>query len=648
MKVESTPGTSVPMLVLCLICACGAQAETMLNVAHRGLWKEANLPQNTVEAIAAAYAAGAAVVETDFVETRSGEMICLHDRNALATMSTVVKDPAEITAADRAVINLGEKAGLPRPYRIPLLSDVLAVVPKDRMIQAEIKVYGPTYARQFDAAVRAAGLCETNVLVSSFDHGALKDFRGKYPKYRTLWLGCGITGKGFDLDKAIARVKDGGFDIVCPGCGDARKAGFARADADRIRAAGFDFRVYGVNDENLLDYAAGLGASGFTCNYFKAAYAWARRRGGVTLLPVRGKGIDRALLREFLSVPSESGNVPEINRSIDVLRTWLEARGVFCSVVTNEVGRGWLYAATTPERQVDYLFVGHVDVVPAPREMFTPRTEGDRIFARGACDTKGNDVVMCQVLANLVGKASVGMFLASEEEGGGPGARSPVMAIERGHVPRRLVLVGDSAGEEPGQLFTAEKGHAHVDLIAHGKGGHSSRPWALDNPIPKLCEGYLKFRAAWDSDADPNEHWRTVLSPTILRASEVGNVVPDEATMHFSCRYTTMAEYERVVRTLKETTGLEVRAKPGRRPVENRPDDPEIAALLKAMAERLPGGIREGRMSAATDASYYVTTGVPIVIFACEGGEPHSDREWGSLKSLDDYADFYTEYFARR
>ena len=128
---------------------------TMLNVAHRGLWKEANLPQNTVEAIRAAYEAGASVVETDFVETKSGEIICLHDRSALETMSSVVKEPEEITAADRAVINLGEKMGLPRPYRIPLLEDVLAVVPKDRMIQAEIKTYGPTYTRQFDAAVRA-------------------------------------------------------------------------------------------------------------------------------------------------------------------------------------------------------------------------------------------------------------------------------------------------------------------------------------------------------------------------------------------------------------------------------------------------------------------------------------------------------------
>ena len=365
-------------------------------------------------------------------------------------------------------------------------------------------------------------------------------------------------------------------------------------------------------------------------------------------LPGFGKGNDRDLFMDLLKVPSESGNIPEINRSIDVLKTWLEARGVFCSVVTNEIGRGWLYAATVPEATTDYLFVGHVDVVPAPKAMFTPRVEGDKVFARGACDTKGNDVVMCQVLANLVGKASVGMFLASEEEGGGPGARSPVMAIERGHVPRKLVLVGDSAGEEPGQLFTAEKGHSHIDLVAHGKGGHSSRPWALDNPIPKLCEGYLRFKAAWDPGADPNAHWRTVLSPTRLLGSDAGNIVPDEAIMHFSCRYVSMADYERAVKTLRETTGLEVRATPGRLPVENRPDDPEIAALLKAMNASLPGGIREGKMSAATDASFYAGRGVPIVIFACTGGEPHSVREWGSLKSLDDYADFFTDYFAKR
>ena len=357
--------------------------------------------------------------------------------------------------------------------------------------------------------------------------------------------------------------------------------------------------------------------------------------------------VDRQMLKDFIALPSVNRNPPELRRGVAFLKDWLEKRGVFCAVEENECGYQGLYAATTSGKVHDYLFVAHVDVVKAPPEMFVPRIEGDRIYGRGACDTKGNVAMMCQVLANLVGKVSLGMFIATDEEGGGEGTRIPQLMIDRGYVPRKLILVGDTAGEEPGQLFTAEKGHAHIDLIAHGKGGHSSRPWALDNPVPKLCEAYLKFQAAWDPHADPNEHWRTVLSPTMLRASDASNVVSDLATMTLSCRYVSMADYEKAVALLK-STGLEVVASPGRRPVENKPGDPEIAALLKAMNESLPGGIREGKMSAATDASFYAACGVPIVIFTAEGGEPHSLREWGSLRSLDEYARFFTDYLGKR
>ena len=362
--------------------------------------------------------------------------------------------------------------------------------------------------------------------------------------------------------------------------------------------------------------------------------------------------VDREFLDTLLRLPSESGNAVELARAVDFTRDWLVARGLYCTVETNNAGRLGLYAATKPGKRHDYLFVSHVDVVKAPKRMYTPRYEGDKVFARGACDTKGNVAAVCAAMAALAGKdVSVGLFLATDEEGGGAGTGTPQMMIDRGYLPNKLVLVGDSAGEEPGQLFTGEKGHAHLDLIAHGKGGHSSRPWALDNPIPRLCEAYLKFKAAWDPNADPNEHWRTVVSPTVLDASQVNNVVADSARMHFSCRYISMSDYERVLKTFNEVTkdikGVELKARPGRRPVENKPDDPEIASLLKAMSASIPGGMREGKMSAATDASYYAQLDVPIVIFAADGGEPHSDREWGSLASLDAYADFFARYFSK-
>ena len=362
--------------------------------------------------------------------------------------------------------------------------------------------------------------------------------------------------------------------------------------------------------------------------------------------------VDREFLDTLLRLPSESGNAVELARAVDFTRDWLASRGLYCTVETNNAGRLGLYAATKPGKRHDYLFVSHVDVVKAPKRMYTPRYEGDKVFARGACDTKGNVAAVCAAMAALAGKdVSVGLFLATDEEGGGAGTGTPQMMIDRGYLPNKLVLVGDSAGEELGQLFTGEKGHAHLDLIAHGKCGHSSRPWALDNPIPRLCEAYLKFKAAWDANADPNEHWRTVVSPTVLDASQVNNVVADSARMHFSCRYISMSDYERVLKTFNEVTkdikGVELKARPGRRPVENKPNDPEIASLLKAMNASIPGGMREGKMSAATDASYYAQLDVPIVIFAADGGEPHSDREWGSLASLDAYADFFARYFSK-
>lgn len=261
-------------------------AATMMNVAHRGLWVEARMPQNTVEAIAAAYAAGARVVETDFNETDAGEMICVHDKKALRTMvSRFDKEIREITPADRATINLGERARLPRPYRIPTLDEVLAVVPKDCVLQSEIKVYGKGYADKFDAAVHRAGLVETNITVSSFNLDALADFHARYPKYKTIYL---LTMRPqHDAAFLIARCRAAGVDVMCPGAVSCRRCGFTPADAEKVRQAGLEFRLFGVNDKEHLAYAFSLGATGFTCNTFLAAYDWAKDIPGLTLLPAR-------------------------------------------------------------------------------------------------------------------------------------------------------------------------------------------------------------------------------------------------------------------------------------------------------------------------------------------------------------------------
>lgn len=74
------------------------------------------------------------------------------------------------------------------------------------------------------------------------------------------------------------------------------------------------------------------------------------------------------------------------------MKSYLESRGVWCkTLVASDVdGRTVLYAATVPElKNPDYALVTHLDVVAAASsEMFKPRLEGNKLFARGACGTR--------------------------------------------------------------------------------------------------------------------------------------------------------------------------------------------------------------------------------------------------------------------
>ena len=83
------------------------------------------------------------------------------------------------------------------------------------------------------------------------------------------------------------RVHDIDIAVNMPPDEPARRIDDPRYDllADAIRAAGIEFRLWGVNAPESLRYARDLGAAGFTCNYWHAAFDWAAELGGVELLP---------------------------------------------------------------------------------------------------------------------------------------------------------------------------------------------------------------------------------------------------------------------------------------------------------------------------------------------------------------------------
>jgi len=246
-------------LTALVLCAQAAAAQKMLVVAHRGEPKLA--PENSAASIKMAYDLGAKWVETDFHATKYGTIICIHCENSLRNLTGLDRIITEISPDDLSIIDLasGKWKGKYDFTPIPTLTEILAIVPKDRGLQTEIKGYAPYYPEAFDKAVKDAGLKESQILVSSFSAKALKDFKAQKPLYETMLL-CKANGE--PAAKIILTAKDCGVKYVA--LGDYMK--ISRAYADDIRAAGFEFRVYGVNTLEQLKKAAELGATGFTCD----------------------------------------------------------------------------------------------------------------------------------------------------------------------------------------------------------------------------------------------------------------------------------------------------------------------------------------------------------------------------------------------
>lgn len=357
-----------------------------------------------------------------------------------------------------------------------------------------------------------------------------------------------------------------------------------------------------------------------------AVSAWARQ-------------VDRTFLRDLLAIPSITADRERVNEAVDLVHRHLAAHGVVCVEEHDADGRKILYASTRPGKVQDYLLVVHLDVVPAESEQFAPRFSKDgRVYARGAHDCKGNAALALQVLERLDGKASVGVIFASDEETGG---HTTGAMVSRGYGARKLVIVLDAGTTG---VFYAQKGCCCIRVRAIGRGGHSSMPMCLDNPIDKLMVGYTKFRAVWPKA--PADGWGDLVSATVISAGDAPNRIPDTAEMTLNLRSVNNDALERAMKLLKDVGGLEVAEVWGLSPpLTSDVKEPEVRRLMLARKatwpERNPGF---QRMMAATDARYFATCGTPVVIVGSIGGNAHGRGEWADLRSIDDNAEMLERF----
>ena len=183
-------------------------------------------------------------------------------------------------------------------------------------------------------------------------------------------------------------------------------------------------------------------------------------------------------LRELVAIDSTSSlpNAP----MIELLERKLQARGLRTQrhryVDARGVEKQNLIGRAGPDGDAELALVGHTDCVPfdpAWNEALTLIANDGKLFARGACDTKG--FISC-ALAALDGvrleslRKSLAMIFTADEEIGCVGAKQ---LADAGLLRVKYAIVGEPTKLQP---IRANKGYCLGELEFIGQEGHSAYP----------------------------------------------------------------------------------------------------------------------------------------------------------------------------
>lgn len=211
-------------------------------------------------------------------------------------------------------------------------------------------------------------------------------------------------------------------------------------------------------------------------------------------------------LLELLKIPSVSADPKfkgDVRRAAEYVRTKFEEAGADISEICETGGHPIVYSEKIIDRSLPTVLVyGHYDVQPAdPYELwdsppFDPIIKNDRIYARGACDDKGQMYMHIKAFeAMLKGDrllCNAKFMIEGEEEVGSSHLETFVKANKK-KLQADVILISDTSiiNNDTPSITVGLRGLSYLEVEVTGpnKDLHSGvYGGAVANPINVLCD----------------------------------------------------------------------------------------------------------------------------------------------------------------
>ena len=306
-----------------------------------------------------------------------------------------------------------------------------------------------------------------------------------------------------------------------------------------------------------------------------------------------------AFARQFIDIPSPTEK--ERDAGAFLVRT-LEGLGYQCRSQPVADNRFNVFASAGPRPRV--ILNSHFDTVPP---WFASSEDGEYIYGRGACDTKG--IIAAMIAAGERLRASdvrdfAFLFVVGEETDSIGAKQANIEFIDLGS---EYVIVG-----EPTESTFARASKGAFTCVARfeGKAAHSAYPELGDSAINKLVAAVADInRTDWGSHEILG---RATVNVGVIRGGEKANIIPASA------------EAEMIFRTVSEPKEVRVKVdallrKHGGGILRSHGNPPQFM--------KVPDGAKSTVVAFNTDVPHLKSLGQPLLFGPGSILDAHGERE---------------------
>ena len=354
------------------------------------------------------------------------------------------------------------------------------------------------------------------------------------------------------------------------------------------------------------------------------------------------------LSKKLISYQSNHKNSEELKACLDFCSEFFEDTGLLQKRYLSK-GVESLVILTHDTIEPNVLLLGHIDVIPAPAEYFSPRVEDDRLYGIGSLDMKAfvaTSMILMREIQDINPDLKIALAIVTDEESGGHNG-TQYLAETIGYKPG-VVLVPDD-GEDINNLVVETKHILQVRLVSKGKASHACQPWYGSNAIDTLINAYTKFKQMLPENINiqPDQgEWVSTVNVGVIKGGIAINEVPDNASIDIDIRLVFPMTKQDILNILDTVTSENVTYEiiSEGYPTNLDINNPIIKTYYDSITSVIGSKANLFKSGGGTDGRYFSALGIPVIVHQGAGGNCQSYDEYISISSQKQLLDIQKNF----